>query len=96
MEALGEIGPGTEMVIPHFFKNIVAGLIKLAELSINNLSFFDAHIELDIEPYAKAKEVILLHAAQEENQNLIKKGAYRILDARKIVWDSLERICFGC
>ncbi len=96
LEALGAIGPGTEMVIPHIFKKIVAGLIKLPELSINDLSFFDAHIELDIEHYAKIKEVILLHAAQKENQNLIKKGAYRILDARKIVWDGLERICFDC
>ena len=96
LEALGAIGPGTEMVIPHIFKKIVAGLRKLPELSDNDLIFFDAHIELDIEHYAKAKAVILLHAAQEENQNLIKKGAYRILDARKIVWDGLERICFGC
>ncbi len=95
LEALGALGPGTEMVIPHIFKKIVAGLRKLPELSDNDLTFFDAHIELDIEHYAKAKEVLLFHASEEENQVLIKKGAFRILDARKIVWDGLERVCFG-
>lgn len=94
LEALAAISVGVENPVPRFYTPIVTGLRKLKTFKDGDLIFFDAHIELDKEHYAKAREVLVPWATTEENQGLIRKGVMRILDARAIVWDGLERVLF--
>lgn len=93
LEAMGAMGPGTEAVVPYFYKPIWEGLKKSGKFSKDDIFFFEAHIELDVEHGLNIQNAIMPYADKEENQKLIAAGAKRILDVRTVLWDGLERAC---
>lgn len=93
LEALGAMGPGTESVVPYFYKPIFEGLKKSGRFSKEDIFFFEAHIELDVEHGQNIQNAIMPYANDEANQRLIRKGALRILDTRTVLWDGLEKVC---
>ncbi|MEE9514821.1 MAG: iron-containing redox enzyme family protein [Candidatus Brocadiales bacterium] len=93
LEAMGALGPGTETVVPYFYKPIFEGLKRSGKFSKDDIFFFEAHIELDAGHGHDIQEAIMPHANTEENQKLIAHGARKILDIRTILWDGLEKVC---
>jgi pyrroloquinoline-quinone synthase len=95
LEALAATSVAAENPIPRFFTPIVKGLRSLGIFKDPDLIFFDAHIVLDIEHYAKAKAVLVPWATTAENQAHMRRGIQRLLTARVLLWDGMERLMFG-
>ncbi len=93
LESMGALGPGTEAVVPHFYKPICEGLKKGGRFSKDDIFFFEAHIELDVEHALNIQDAITSYADDEYNQKLIAGGARKILDVRTVLWDGLEKAC---
>lgn len=93
LESMGALGPGTEAVVPHFYGPIWEGLKKSGQFSRDDIFFFEAHIELDVEHGRNIQDAITSYADDEYNQKLIAGGARKILDVRTILWDGLENVC---
>ncbi len=92
VEALGALGPGTEYIVPYIYKPVYEGLKKKG-FKEDDLLFFSAHINLDVEHGENIWDSIEPYTKTPENQELVRKGAIYILDARKVLWDGLERAC---
>lgn len=92
VEALGALGPGTEYIVPYIYKPIYDGLKKKG-YSEDDLLFFSAHINLDVEHGENIWDSIEPYSKTRENQGRVRDGAMYILDARKVLWDGLERAC---
>lgn len=92
LEALGALGPGTEFAVPYFYEPIYNGLKKMGYKE-DVLLFFSAHINLDVEHGENIWESIEPYINNTENQERIRRGAMHVLDARKVLWDGLERTC---
>ncbi|ODS33689.1 MAG: PQQ biosynthesis protein C [Candidatus Scalindua rubra] len=88
--AFGALGPGTEYIVPKMYTYIREGC-KKAGLSDDEVLFFTAHIELDVEHAEGLKEGLIPFAQTEENQEKLRFGAMDFLDARTVLWDGLER-----
>ncbi len=93
LESMGALGPGTEAVVPYFYKPIWEGLKKSGKFSKDDIFFFEAHIELDVEHAHNIQDALMPYADNEENQKLIASGARKILDIRIVLWDGLEKVC---
>jgi pyrroloquinoline quinone (PQQ) biosynthesis protein C len=93
IEALGALGPGTEYIVPYFYKPILDGLKKSKKFTDNDLLFFEAHITLDVEHGENIWDSIEPYSSTPEQQQLLRTGTYYALDARKVLWDGLERAC---
>ncbi len=65
-----------------------------AGLTEDDVLFFSAHIELDVEHAEGIKESLLPFAQSEDHQELMRFGAIDFLDARCVLWDGLERASF--
>jgi pyrroloquinoline quinone (PQQ) biosynthesis protein C len=92
VDALGALGPGTEYIVPYIYKPIYDGLKKKGYKE-DDLLFFSAHISLDVEHGENIWESIAPYTKSSENQERIRSGAMYVLDARKVLWDGLERVC---
>ncbi|MFN3531714.1 MAG: TenA family transcriptional regulator [Candidatus Brocadia sp.] len=90
VEALGALGPGTEFIVPTMYVPIRDGL-KHAGLSDDDVLFFSAHIELDVEHAANIRKSLAFCAQTDEDQARIRKGAFDFLDTRAVLWSGLER-----
>ncbi len=90
IEAFGGMGPGTEYIVPKMYTYIREGCRK-AGLSEDNVLFFSAHIELDVEHAEGIKDSLLPFAQTEDHQEILRFGALDFLDARTVLWDGLER-----
>ena len=93
LESMGALGPGTEAVVPYFYKPIFKGLKKSGKFGKDDLFFFEAHIALDVEHGKNMERAIKPYANTEEGQQLITRGAKKILDIRTVLWDGLEKVC---
>ena len=90
VEALGALGPGTEYIVPEMYTSIREGCRK-AGFSEDDIFFFSAHIELDVEHAGNIKTSLMPFAQTEEDQQRIRRGAMDVLDARVVLWYGLER-----
>ncbi len=90
IEAFGGMGPGTEYIVPKMYTYIREGCRK-AGLSEDDVLFFSAHIELDVEHAEGIKDSLLPFAQTEDHQEILRFGALDVLDARTVLWDGLER-----
>ncbi|MDR4498625.1 MAG: iron-containing redox enzyme family protein [Candidatus Scalindua sp.] len=88
--AFGAMGPGTEYIVPQMYTYIREGC-RGAGLSEDDVLFFSAHIELDVEHAEGIKNSLLPYATTEDHQELLRAGAIDFLDARTVLWDGLER-----
>ena len=90
VEALGALGPGTEYIVPTMYTTIREGL-RHAGLSEDDVLFFTAHIELDVEHAANIRRSLEFCSQTDEQQAKIRKGAFDFLDTRCVLWGGLER-----
>ena len=88
--ALGALGPGTEYIVPTMYTPMREGCRK-AGFSEDDVLFFSAHIELDVEHGANIRTSLMPFADTDENQRLMREGAMDVLDARVVLWNGLER-----
>jgi len=93
IEAFGALGPGTEYIVPKMYTSIREGC-RGAGLTEDEVLFFSAHIELDVEHAEGIKESLLPFAQTEDHQEIMRFGAMDFLDARVVLWDGLERASF--
>lgn len=90
VEALGALGPGTEFIVPTMYVPIRDGL-KHAGLSDDDVLFFSAHIELDVEHAANIRKSLAFCSQTDEDQARIRKGAISFLNTRAVLWNGLEK-----
>ncbi|MCP4268019.1 MAG: iron-containing redox enzyme family protein [Candidatus Brocadiaceae bacterium] len=93
IEAFGALGPGTEYIVPQMYTLVREGC-RGAGLSEDDVLFFSAHIELDVEHAEGIKESLLPFAQTKDHQEIMRFGAMDFLDARVVLWDGLERASF--
>ncbi len=93
IEAFGALGPGTEYIVPQMYTLVREGC-RGAGLTEEEVLFFSAHIELDVEHAEGIKESLLPFAQSDDHQELMRFGAMDFLDARVVLWDGLERASF--
>ncbi len=95
MEAMGAMGPGTECVVPGFYRPIEQGLAGSGILTPDDYIFWTIHIHCDDGHGQNIVEALSLFASTKEAQQRIEAGARRVLDARAVWFDGLERLVFG-
>lgn len=93
LESMGALGPGTEAVVPYFYRPIWEGLKKSGKFTKDDIFFFEAHIELDVEHGKNIQNAIMPYATDDASQKMIADGAKKILDIRTVLWDGLEKAC---
>ncbi len=94
LEALGAVGPGHEWAIPLMFPHLVQGIERSLPLDATALEYFQLHINLDVEHGRVLQESLLRWATTKENQDTIRRGARRSLEARAAFWSALEEELF--
>jgi pyrroloquinoline quinone (PQQ) biosynthesis protein C len=94
LEAMGALGPGTESVVPRIYSAILAGIRRSGEVAPSDYVFWTIHVHCDDGHGANILLAIESYLDRIENQMLVRKGVMRILNARKLWFDSLERTVF--
>jgi len=94
LEALGAVGPGHEWAIPLMFPPLVQGLERSLQLDPAGLEYFHLHIGLDVEHGRVLEESLLRWATTAANQDEIRRGARRSLEARTAFWGALGEQLF--
>ena len=94
LEALGAVGPGHEWAIPLMFPHLLQGIDGSLPLDAEALEYFQLHINLDVEHGRVLQESLLRWATTEENEDTIRRGARRSLEARAGFWSALEEQLF--
>lgn len=91
----GAIGIGTECFIPRIFSQILTGLSRVQDIEGEGLTYWNAHIALDVLHSYEAMRALAPFIEEKEVRDKIREGAKRSLDARKVLWDGMDRITFG-
>ncbi len=94
VEALGAVGPGHEWAIPLMFPYLMQGIERSLQVPPAALEYFQLHIHLDVEHGKLLQESLLRWATTEENQENIRRGARRSLEARAAFWSALGEQLF--
>jgi len=94
LEALGAVGAGHEWAIPLMFPHLVHGVDSSFPLDPVAVEYFHLHINLDVEHGKALEESLLRWATTAENQEDIRRGARRSLEARAAFWSALEEQLF--
>lgn len=89
---LGAVGPGVEWVIPTMFKKIVDGLKNSISIKDDDMEYWTSHIILDVEHGDEATKVIMNYLHGKDTEDMVRIGAIKSLEARKILWDGFERL----
>lgn len=92
--ALGAIGPGHEFSIPLMFDYLLKGIVKNTDLQEENYEYFSFHIVQD-KHHAKIFNELISHFDAPEDRKLIRAGAMKSLEARRVFWNGLERLVFS-
>ncbi|MBI1822671.1 MAG: iron-containing redox enzyme family protein [Nitrospirae bacterium] len=92
--ALGAIGPGHEFSIPTMFSYLVKGIEKNTSLKAEDYEYFTCHMVQDVH-HAEIFNELISHFDTAEDQQLIRSGAMKSLEARKLFWDGLEKAIFS-
>jgi pyrroloquinoline-quinone synthase len=91
---LGAIGPGHEFSIPHMFSYLVKGIEKNTSLEPEDYEYFTFHIIQD-KHHAEIFNELISHFDTPEDRKLIREGALKSLEARRIFWNGLEKAIFS-
>jgi pyrroloquinoline-quinone synthase len=94
LEAMGALGPGTESVVPRLYGYILAGIRGSEEVLPDDYEFWSLHVHCDEGHGANILLAIESYLDRPENRQLVMKGAQRVLNARKLWFDGLERMVF--
>ncbi|MFI5304621.1 MAG: TenA family transcriptional regulator [Nitrospiria bacterium] len=92
--ALGAIGPGHEFSIPLMFSYLLKGIENNSDLIEEDYEYFSFHIVQDIH-HAEIFNELISHFDTPNDRKLIRDGAMKSLEARKIFWNGLERAVFS-
>lgn len=95
LEAMGAMGPGTECVVPSLYRYILDGIAASGHVQLADYIFWTIHVHCDDGHGRNIVEAMLPYAAMPEAQQLIERGAMRVLQARKRWFDGLNRLVFG-
>ncbi len=90
---LGAIGPGHEFSIPLMFSYLVKGIQNNMGLEAEDYEYFTIHIEED-KHHAEIFNELISHYDTAEDRRLIRAGAMRSLESRKMFWEGLEKLLF--
>ncbi|MHB8482055.1 MAG: TenA family transcriptional regulator [Nitrospiria bacterium] len=90
---LGAIGPGHEFSIPLMFSYLVKGIQNNSALEEEDYEYFTLHIEED-KHHAEIFNELISHYDTLGDRRLIREGAMRSLEARRIFWNGLENSLF--
>jgi pyrroloquinoline quinone (PQQ) biosynthesis protein C len=94
LEAMGALGPGTESIVPRIYSHILSGIRRSAAMDPNDYVFWTIHVHCDEGHGENISRAIESYLDRPENQELVLQGAMRVLDARKLWFDALERMVF--
>ncbi|MFQ5533981.1 MAG: TenA family transcriptional regulator [Sphingomonadales bacterium] len=92
--ACGALGLGTEWFVPLIFSKIIAGLEGAGTLTDDGLTYWKAHVTLDVLHSYEAMRALAPFTTEVEERAKIREGALRSLDARKVLWDGMARVTF--
>ena len=95
LTACGALALGTEWFVPMMFSKIVAGLIRVEGITDEVLTYWKAHITLDVLHSHEAMRALAPFTADRGARIKIRAGALRSLDARKVLWDGMSRVTFA-
>ena len=76
------------------FPHLLQGIDGSLPLDAEALEYFQLHINLDVEHGRVLQESLLRWATTEENEDTIRRGARRSLEARAAFWSALEEQLF--
>jgi len=94
LEAMGALGPGTESVVPRIYGAILSGIKRSEMITPNDYIFWTIHVHCDEGHGENILLAIEGYLDRPENRQLVMKGVNRILNARKVWFDGLERMVF--
>ena len=94
LEAMGALGPGTESVVPRIYGYILSGIKRSETMAPSDYVFWTIHVHCDEGHGANIMLAIEGYLNRIENRQLVMKGVNRILNARKLWFDGLERMVF--
>lgn len=94
LEAMGAMGPGTECIVPTLYSSILRGIERSRIVAREEYLFWSLHVHCDDGHGRNIVDALRAYADRLENQELIRRGALRVLDARKCWFDALERHVF--
>jgi pyrroloquinoline quinone (PQQ) biosynthesis protein C len=94
LEGLGALGPGTECVVTTIYSYLLRGITESGLVSPRDYIFWTVHVECDDQHGANILTSLQPHASTKKGMDAVRRGAKRILDARKRWFDGLERHVF--
>jgi pyrroloquinoline quinone (PQQ) biosynthesis protein C len=94
IEGLGGLGPGTECVVPTLYAPLLQGIERSGVVSPADYIFWTIHVKCDDEHGANILASLAPHASSPKAIETIRRGAMRVLEARRRWFDALERHVF--
>ena len=94
LEGLSAMGPGTECVVPTLYGQILQGIRNSHCMSPADYVFWTIHVHCDEGHGRNIVEAMQPYADHPEHQELMLRGAQRVLDARQHWFDGLLRHVF--
>ncbi len=86
---VGAVGIGTELIVSSVYQQILEGLKKHSQLSIEQRVFFDLHCGCDDEHAAQIKQIAEDLSVCSETREQIAYGAYTAVHLRTQFWDQM-------
>lgn len=91
---LGVVGVAMELPIPVLYQHLIEGLAT-AGVKKEALEFFVEHGPTDVRHARLLLDSMVPHLGREEDQEAMRLGALRSMDARTILMDGLSKIVWG-
>lgn len=94
LAGLGALGPGTECVVPQLYSYVLRGLEVSGLIPAGDYVFWTLHVHCDEGHGRNMIDAMRPYADDVADQELIRSGALRVLDARQAWLDALEAHVF--
>lgn len=95
LEGLSAMGPGTECVVPELYGAILEGIRRSYCVSAQDYVFWTIHVHCDDGHGRNILEAMRPYADEPAHQELMLRGALRVLDARERWFNGLQEHVFG-